>query len=52
MGVVIDEIIADVQPEPSRGEDRAPAAPARGPRLDVAQDVRRAASRAARVHAD
>ena len=51
MGVVIDEVIADVQPEPQASESQ-PASPARQPRVDIASELRRVAVRAARVHAD
>lgn len=52
MGVVIDEVIADVQPE-SQSSESQPASPsARQPRIDVASELRRLASRAARIHAD
>lgn len=52
MGVVIEEVIADVQPEPSAPERRQQASASRQPRTDVAQELRRLASRAARIHAD
>ena len=52
MGVVIDELIADVQPEPRAAESQRAASSARQPRIDVASELRRVAARAARIHAD
>lgn len=52
MGVVIDEVIADVQPEPQASENRPASPAARQPRVDVAAELRRVAARAARIHAD
>lgn len=52
MAVVIDEVIADVQPEPATAESRPQATGVRPPRPDVAGDLRRVAARAARIHAD
>jgi hypothetical protein len=52
MGVVIDEVIADVQPEPQPSESQTTSLSARQPRVDVAAELRRVAARAARIHAD
>jgi hypothetical protein len=52
MGVVIDEVIADVQSEPPASEGQSPSSTSRQPRVDVALELRRLASRAARLHAD
>jgi len=52
MGVVIDEVIADVQPESQLPESQSASSSARQPRVDVASELRRLAARAARIHAD
>ena len=52
MGIVIDEVIAEVQPEPQGGERHAPPLSPRQPETDMAGELRRLAVRAARVHAD
>lgn len=52
MGVVIDEVIADVQPERQASESQPASSDVRQPRVDVASELRRLASRAARIHAD
>ncbi|MDP1769219.1 MAG: hypothetical protein Q8L74_10515 [Nitrospirota bacterium] len=52
MAVVIDEVIADVQSESPASEGQLSAATPRQPRVDVAMELRRLASRAARIHAD
>jgi hypothetical protein len=52
MAIVIDEVIADVQPEPTSAESRPLAARTQPPRPDVVAELRRLAVRAARIHAD
>ncbi|MDO8356515.1 MAG: hypothetical protein Q7U76_09020 [Nitrospirota bacterium] len=52
MAVVIDEVVADVQSESPASEGQSPATTSRQPRVDVAVELRRLASRAARIHAD
>jgi|CXWL01.1.fsa_nt_gi hypothetical protein len=52
MAIVIDELVADVQAEPSTTESAKTASSSRQDRSDIPSELRRLASRAARVHAD
>lgn len=52
MGVVFDEVIADVQPEPPASESHASPSGSSQPRVDIVSELRRLAVRAARIHAD
>lgn len=52
MAVVIDEVIADVQSEPAPAESRPQGRQAPTSRPDIAAELRRLATRAARIHAD
>ncbi len=52
MGVVIDEVTAEVQPEPQALESPSASSSVRQPRVDVGVELRRLAVRAARIHAD
>lgn len=52
MAVVIDEVIADVRSEPQASESQPPSSAPRQQRVEVVLELRRLASRAARIHAD